>query len=744
MIDFYIINNLAIFLVNLIGALIALWILFANIKARTNQSFFFMTFFILLWIDFVYISDLPSQVEHALLFNRLIFGAVFLFFVSFYFFSIFFPKAYHRNVILDKIVLISGVIFSLISVFTDFVAKDIEVREWGTEIVFGEGGVVFFAIVICLTLFIIIRLLYKYYKFSVKERIRIQYLLAGIIIFVGLNLIFNVVLYPFWGSFPYYYFGNYSAIFLLGLGAYAVVTNNLMGVKTLVTQALIVAMSIILILDIVVLSDNLTVRLLKFGVLLTFLYFSKELVKSVKKEKRAKERLEEVNYDLEERNNDLKILFEASSKFNQELDSRKISQNIVNSIPRDLKYLGYKLGFIALYDKEDDRVFVYAVTDSALVRKVEQKLNISLKTFEERLSQNNDLIVRTIRNKKEFVSDKLEDFIEGFMGGEKADSFQKTLGAKSFISVPLFSSGQAIGAIVFASGKRKDDITIRNKNIIRAFSSHIGSAIENAQLYEKTESQMEEVAKLNKNLRKANKDLKALWKIKSEFLHIASHQLRTPLTAMRGMISMWLAGDFDSLSEEQRKEMLRRIATSTERLNGITNDMLSALEHEGGVAELKFQKISVIEMIKDIMSTLGPGYVEKGLYLRFGDVDEDIPSVEAEPNYLSQVFSNLIDNACKYTQKGGTEISVKKSDKFVDIFIKDTGIGIPKKDKGRIFDKFTRGENAMAENASGTGLGLFIVKKILDEQNGKISFESSGEGEGTMFKVSLIIKQENK
>lgn len=742
--DIYL-ERIIVFFINLVGLWLSVWVLSSNKKEKLNQWFVLMTFFVIMWTDFAFLGYGSQDMFLASMFYKLNFAFVILFIISFYYFYvIYFFKEKGRYLFLGRVVAIIGIVIVLLSLYTNLIIKETFIQNWGAEIIFGKANNLYNLFSLSVAFFVVLFSVRRYLRVSRAEKLKLQYFSVGILFFIVFNVVFNIMFPMLVGTMEYARFGDYSAMILLAFTAYAITKSDLMGVKSLVTQVLIIAISIILILDIVVLSDNLTVRLLKFGVLLTFLYFSKELVKSVKKEKRAKERLEEVNYDLEERNNDLKILFEASSKFNQELDSRKISQNIVNSIPRDLKYLGYKLGFIALYDKEDDRVFVYAVTDSALVRKVEQKLNISLKTFEERLSQNNDLIVRTIRNKKEFVSDKLEDFIEGFMGGEKADSFQKTLGAKSFISVPLFSSGQAIGAIVFASGKRKDDITIRNKNIIRAFSSHIGSAIENAQLYEKTESQMEEVAKLNKNLRKANKDLKALWKIKSEFLHIASHQLRTPLTAMRGMISMWLAGDFDSLSEEQRKEMLGRIATSTERLNGITNDMLSALEHEGGVAELQFQKISVIEMIKDIMSTLGPGYVEKGLYLRFGDVDEDIPSVEAEPNYLSQVFSNLIDNACKYTQKGGTEISVKKSDKFVDIFIKDTGIGIPKKDKGRIFDKFTRGENATAENASGTGLGLFIVKKILDEQNGKISFESSGEGEGTMFKVSLIIKQENK
>jgi signal transduction histidine kinase len=742
--DIYL-ERIIVFFINLVGLWLSIWVLSSNKKERLNQWFVLMTFFVIMWTDFAFLGYGSQDMFLASMFYKLNFAFVILFIVSFYYFYvIYFFKEKGRYILLGRVIAMLGIVIVSLSLYTNLIIKETFIQNWGAEIIFGKANNFYNLFSLSVAFFVVLFSIRKYLKVSRAERLKLQYFSVGILFFIVFNVVFNIMFPILVGTMEYARFGDYSAMILLAFTAYAITKSDLMGVRSLVTQVLIIAISIILILDIVVLSDNFTLSLLKFGVLLTFLYFSKELVKSVKKEKRAKERLEEVNYDLKERNKDLRILFEASSKFNQELDSIKISQNIVDSIPRDLKYLGYKLGFIALYDKEDDRVFIYAVTNSALVRKVEKKFGVSLKTFEQTLSNNNDFIVRTIRSKKEFIGDSLEDFVDGFMDPDNSNSFQKALGAESFISVPLFSSGQAIGAIVFASGKRQEDITIRNKNIIRAFSSHIGSAIENAQLYEKTELQMKEVAKLNNNLRKANKDLKALWKIKSEFLHIASHQLRTPLTAMRGMISMWLAGDFDSLSEEQRKEMLGRIATSTERLNGITNDMLAALEHEGGVSELQFQKVSLLEMIKDIMSTLGPGYVEKGLYLKFGEIDKDIPLIEAEPNYLSQVFSNLIDNACKYTRQGGTEVSIKKSDKFVDIFIKDTGIGIAKRDRNKIFDKFTRGENAMAENASGTGLGLFIVKKILDEQNGKISFESPGEGKGTIFKISLIIKQEKK
>ena len=429
-------------------------------------------------------------------------------------------------------------------------------------------------------------------------------------------------------------------------------------------------------------------------------------------------------------------------KVGRELDSRKISQDIVDSIPESLKPLGCNIGVIVLYSLKKDCVYVYAVTDSALTRKAELEMGVSVKSFREHLSESNDLIIKTIKNKKIYVGSRLEDFFGGFLdqGGNK--KLQKVVGAKSFVSVPLFANGQVVGAIVFAGEKSADSVTKRNKDILKAFSSHIGAAIENAMLYEKTDSQMKELSKLNRSLKKANIKLKELLEVKNEFLHITSHQLRTPLTAIRGMIAMWIDGDFDKFSKTRRAEMLQRIYNSTERLNNLTNDMLDALELEGGVLQFEFKKVSVVDMIKDTVATLDQEYKEKKLYLKFEEPVGKIPAIEAEPNYMAQVFMNLIDNACKYTKEGGTKIKVARSGDYVNVFIEDTGVGIKDEDQERIFEKFTRGENAIIENASGSGLGLFIVRKIVNEHNGKIKLTKGAGGKGTLFKVSLPFKQE--
>jgi signal transduction histidine kinase len=259
--------------------------------------------------------------------------------------------------------------------------------------------------------------------------------------------------------------------------------------------------------------------------------------------------------------------------------------------------------------------------------------------------------------------------------------------------------------------------------------------------YRKINHYAKKLEKGNKKLENANQKLKELIKMKNEFLHITSHQLRTPLTAIRGMLSMWYGGDFENLSEKEKRKMLKRILVSANRLNNITNDMLDTMELEGGFLKFQFKPVSMEKIIKETINTLKPNFDKKNIYIKL-ETDLKVSDVEVEPNYIRQVFMNVIDNACKYTRKGGVSINMEKDNKYIKIIVKDTGVGVSKTDQKKIFKKFTRGRNAISENASGSGLGLFIARKIVNEHGGKIEIESDGVGKGSVIKIYLKIKHE--
>ncbi|MCK5084129.1 MAG: hypothetical protein KAQ64_00545 [Candidatus Pacebacteria bacterium] len=756
MIEFSQVDSIFIFLINLAGLWLAFWVYFANPKNKTNQLFILFIIFALLNIDFGHFSNNDSLFQYALILKRLRFGAVALFFIVGYFLFINFPqkskKKYGFNIIHT---LIWSFLF-FISILTPLMIKDIRVEEWGCDVTFG-GVMIVYYLATTFSVFLFLYILFKKYIISSKtDKLKIQYFLTGIILYAFFNLIFNIIFPVLSGTMKYYQFGDYSVIFLLGFTAYAIVKHELMGIKTLFTQILIVIISIILLIDIFLLSDDLVMQLAKVGILITFLYFSSELVKSVGKEKKARRKLEnsykkidqnikdleDMNVKLKERNEDLGVLLSVSDITTQTLDPKKIAQNIVDSVPKNLSYLKYVASFMVLYDAKAKHAYAYFITESTITKKIRKLLGKTLGKHSGEISNclgPENLISKTIKKKEIQISDKLEDFIAPSVNVNLCRIIHKLVKAKSYISAPLFSSGRVVGAIIFVSIKSEKEIVQRDKSILSGFSSHVGSAIENAKLYKKTNVQMKQLAILNKNLGDANEKLKELIEVKNEFLHITSHQLRTPLTAIRGMIAMWYEGDFDDLPKKEKRKMIKRILISTERLNNITNDMLDALELEGGFLKFQFKPVSIAKIVKETISTLKPNFEKKNIYIKL-ETDLKVSNVEVEPNYIRQVFMNTIDNACKYTKKGGVNIGIKKDGKYIKVIIKDTGVGINKTNQRKIFEKFTRGRNAIIENASGSGLGLFIARKIVNAHGGKIEIESEGAGKGTTVKIYLKIK----
>lgn len=751
---FFLSNKLFTLIISVVCLWLGFWVYFSNTKSKVNYLFLWESIFLFLWIIICYLGNSVFITDDPF-WGRIAYGIVALFFIPFYYFSITLLKEEKKYPAINSLLIFTSISLFVISIASDLMVVKMNITNYGAIPALGSGKYIYFIQIFFWFVYIGSRFIINYFKSDRKTKLKLYYFLAGLFVWVLANLIFNVIL-PFFQNTPQYWaIGNYSAIFLLAFTAYAIVKHELMGIKALLTQALIVIISIILFLDVLFLSDNITMQLLKMGILLTFLYFSRELIKSVKKEKEARKelentykkinqyikQLEKINKNLEERNNDLKAIFEASGKVTENLDSQKIAQDVVDSIPGNLGYLGSKGGILILYDKNKKIAYTYTITESTIVKKAKKLLDKPFKNYTQSINEADNFTIKTIKTKKIYTGDRLEDFIAPTVNKNICRLIQKLTGSKSFVSVPLLSRGNIIGVIIFVGTKPVGEITQRDKNVLYMFSSHIGSAMENAQLYERTNKQMSELSDLNKELEKTNQKLKELMEVKNEFLHITSHQLRTPLTAIRGMISMWNSGDFDNIPDEEKKKMIERIYLSTERLNNITNDMLDALELEGGFFKFQFRAVFLEEVVKEIVETLKPNYDKKGLYIKFDFDKNNISEIEAEPNYIRQVFLNLIDNACKYTKEGGVEINISKSKDYIAVIIKDTGIGIGKRDQKKMFEKFTRGKNAILANAIGSGLGLFIAKKIVDGHHGKIEFYSEGVGKGSVVKVFLPVKQ---
>jgi two-component system phosphate regulon sensor histidine kinase PhoR len=224
-------------------------------------------------------------------------------------------------------------------------------------------------------------------------------------------------------------------------------------------------------------------------------------------------------------------------------------------------------------------------------------------------------------------------------------------------------------------------------------------------------------------------------RIRTEFVRIVSHQLRSPITNLSWAIDSLMAGDLGRI-EKSQLEYFKILKENSSRMKELIKDLLITSRIEEGTLPIKKEKVSLIEITKNLISQFLPFARASNVEIKF-DFDKNLPEVFTDPNQIKVAIENLLDNAIRYIgRKGEVKIDLKKREKEILFEIKDNGLGIPYEDQKYIFQKFFRSKS---KEGGGTGLGLFITKSIIEKLGGKIWFESK-EGEGTKFYFTLPIK----
>ncbi len=286
--------------------------------------------------------------------------------------------------------------------------------------------------------------------------------------------------------------------------------------------------------------------------------------------------------------------------------------------------------------------------------------------------------------------------------------------------------------------KRNEAIVDRNKKLKKA----------NDEISERKE----QLQKMADSLAVANDKLKKLDTAKTEFVSMASHQLRTPPTPIKGYSSMLLEGSYGELNPEQRSAV-ENIYNANNQQIAFVEDLLSVSRIESGSMKFEFAKVQVDDLCHDVVNNLALKAKDKNLYLDYKPSETLLPEITADGAKVREVISNLVDNAIKYTLKGGVTLSTELCSRETDNCIKkphlrvtvsDTGIGIPAEEIPYLFAKFSRGKDIARLNTGGTGLGLYVVKMISEANGGKVWIESPGAGMGTKFILELPLEQEQE
>lgn len=243
---------------------------------------------------------------------------------------------------------------------------------------------------------------------------------------------------------------------------------------------------------------------------------------------------------------------------------------------------------------------------------------------------------------------------------------------------------------------------------------------------------------LNK-LKEENEQLKKINTVKSELISIASHQLRTSLSALKWILEMFISGDLGKLSNEQGS-YLQKAYNSNERMITLVNDLLMFNKVEDSAITYTMKKVDLLNLVEQALFEFSGESSKKQVEVVLLKPENGLPLVTCDEGMIRVVLQNLIENAIKYSNKGTKVfITVKAEASTVQVSVHDSGIGISEADKDNIFKKFFRAPNAVEKDAVGSGLGLFTTKNIIDRHNGKIWFENMPEGGTTFFVVLPII-----
>ncbi len=545
--SFYLIETVILIIVSISSVMIGSWVYQNDRKNPLNKWFAIISLLIVLWVNSAYFAANLTIKETSLFLYRINSAVVSLFLASAYIFSVFyFIKK--KSSVLFKFVFSGSLLFFFLSLFTNLIVNNVVEKEWGIGMMFGPLGDFYKLFALFVTVAIIYQLSHYYITAEKKEKLKIQYFFIGIALLAVFNIIFNIIIPFITSSVRLQHVGDFSAIFFLGLTAYAIVKQKLFGIRIVFTTLFVALISILLLVDLLVFTDIFVIKLFKMITLLAFIVFGYALAKSVTKEVKQREKVE--------------------------------------------------------------------------------KLSTKLATT-------------------------------------------------------------------------------------------------------------------NIRLEAAYKKLKELDKAKSEFISIVSHQLRTPLTAVKGYLSMIKEGNYGKIPKKVENK-IENIYNGNERLINLVNDMLSVSRIETGKVDIGLEKIQIKDTVSEIVKNMSIIAKDKNLYLRFKNKSRRIPKANIDIDKIHQVILNIIDNALKYTKKGGVVVEVNKKEekgvKSVVVSISDTGEGMTKEECLKMFYSFSRGSAGSLLHSEGAGLGLYVSKKFVEMHDGNIWVGSEGKGKGSTFFIELPIK----
>lgn len=567
----------------------------------------------------------------------------------------------------------------------------------------GPAMPLFLVHVIIFALGSVIALARRYYRVHGQERAQLGYLLVGMLLLVTIEPACNFILpVAFNSNLLVTYSPIYSIVFS-GLIAYAIVRHKLFDIRAFVLRAVVyvfstVLLSIVFILPAVlvvaaIIQVHLTWDRLAWGVLgatVFALFYSR-----------------------------VRIAFD----------------NLTNRI----FFRGY-------YEPQDvinqlSEALVYSVNAEQIERHSKRILNKAIKAgkFDFWLM---DAAGSGVDRPAELHS--LGELFHGRAGSNVCITAEQPAGSKlaAFLReqdtaalIRLRAGSTTLGFMALGFKESGEAFSLRDRQLLNIASNEIAIALQDALHFEEIQhfnrTLQERVQKATRELKHSNEKLRALDETKDEFITMASHQLRTPLTSVKGYLSMVLEGDAGKLNTQQAK-MLQQSYVSAQRMVYLIADLLNLSRLNTGKFVIEPTPTDLVEVVQSEVDQLIETARSRDVKLTFRP-PANFPILLLDETKIHQVVMNFIDNAIYYTPAGGSiDVELKDDGTNIEYLVRDSGIGVPRSEQHKLFTKFYRAANAQRARPDGTGLGLFMAKKVVIAQGGAIIFASE-EGKGSTF-----------
>lgn len=704
-------------------------------KSAPNRSLSLMIVSIILWslVNYFENDTKNIQIAQLLLYLDFIFGP----FITYYFlkFCLVFTKSklYRFNKIFFALtwLIIFFVIFGL-------VIKNIKFFE-GT-LVFDPGSFyLFYSIILFIDIILGVYVLFKeFLKAQGLYKVQLLYVLLGLLVSGAIALITNLIL-PQLGviDINILRLGIYGMIFFIGLTSYAILKYRLMDVRVIIRRSAVFTVLVLIITALyAVLSYLLSVSFTQlFGIQSVILNGVLMAILVALGFEPLKKWLSEVtdSFLFKAEYKPQEVLGEFSEHLTTTLDLYSIRDFILSGL---LKIFKNKFTSLFLLDEEKgayvklgDAGKVVAQLDT-----IDKKLFSKISNYLAEIGKERDVIVREeVKKIFEYQADPIMKLLV-----EQMDKFEVNL------IVPLYLRDKLVGILFLGDKKSGDVYSQEDIRVLEIIAGQSAVAIQNAQLFEEqkhfAEHLKKEVEAATKELRTANIQLKKLDEAKSEFISIASHQLRTPLTAIKGYISMVQEGDYGKVPAKLNAP-IDRVLQSTERIIHLVEDLLNISRIESGRMQFDFAPTDINALVEDVFSELQVQAKKKNLLFEYTKPTKVIPKLNLDQSKIREVIMNLVDNAIKYTPKGFVKLSLERLDDSVRFSVTDSGRGLEADEIPLLFQKFSRARGVQLVHTEGTGLGLYIAKNIIEKHNGRIWVESNGKDKGSTFYIQFKIKK---